>query len=99
MLVARSERDKANRDANRRWIYAYLLEHPCVECGETDPRLLEFDHLDVDRKRRSVSHLVAKNYSLRSVIEEMAKCRVRGVRCHRRHTFTQLGWNFGGALA
>ena len=30
---------------NKRRLYAYLSSHPCVDCGQTDVRILEFDHV------------------------------------------------------
>lgn len=49
------------RETNRALLLAYLLEHPCLDCGETDPVKLEFDHRDPSTKRTEVARLAAAN--------------------------------------
>lgn len=76
---------------NRFKLWEYLLEHPCVECGEDNPILLDFDHLDPKTKRKGIANMIALHYW--SVIEkEIAKCRVLCVKCHRIHTAKQRGY-------
>jgi hypothetical protein len=79
------------RAENRREIAAYLLTHPCVDCGERDVLVLEFDHRDPELKWKAIGVLaVARRWP--RVLEEIEKCDVRCVNCHRRKTAHQFGW-------
>ena len=76
---------------NLRRLVEYLLEHPCIDCGESDLLVLDFDHRDRRTKRMAVSTLL--RYAAWSALEEeIAKCDVRCANCHRRRTARQLGW-------
>lgn len=72
-------------------IIAYLREHPCVDCGETDPVVLQFDHVR-GIKRAHVARLVRDQRPWAEIAEEIKKCDVRCANCHFRKTATQLGW-------
>ena len=72
------------RKINRKKIWQYLLEHPCIDCGENDPIVLEFDHLR--DKIMPVSTMVAKCRSWNVIKKEIDKCEVRCANCHRRKT-------------
>jgi hypothetical protein len=84
-------RVRGHRERNRLLLFAYLLEHPCVDCGENDPVVLDFDHRDPANKRLEVSKLAGRN-PWPTVLEEIAKCDVRCASCHRRRTAKQFGW-------
>ena len=77
----RSQKTRAER--NQAWIYEYLLQHPCVDCGEKDPLVLEFDHIG-DDKSYEVTSLTS--LSLKRIQEEIAKCEVTCANDHRRRT-------------
>jgi hypothetical protein len=65
---------------------AYLLEHPCVDCGEADPVVLEFDHMR--DKVKAVSVLLSNGHEWKQILAEIEKCEVRCANCHRRRTAT-----------
>lgn len=63
----------------------YLLAHPCVDCGEADPLVLDFDHVR-GSKRANITELVAAGFAWKTIEDEIAKCQVRCANCHRRKT-------------
>jgi hypothetical protein len=69
----------------------YLMSHSCVDCGESDVRVLESDHVG-DDKVENVGTLCAQGASLIRFKAEITKCQVRCANCHRRRTAAQFGW-------
>ena len=63
----------------------YLLAHECVDCGESDVRVLEFDHVS-GTKSRDVTQMVQHGYSIAALEAEAAKCDIRCANCHRRRS-------------
>jgi len=89
--IARSKvRAPIDRQRNREFIAGYLSTHPCVDCGEADPVVLEFDHRDPNTKANGVGRLVHTT-TLPAVRVEIEKCDVRCGNCHRIRTATQFG--------
>ena len=70
----------------------YLIEffksHPCVDCGEQDPVVLEFDHLR--DKQFAIGPALSKT-SWKNILAEMKKCEVVCANCHRRRTARRRG--------
>ncbi len=67
---------------NKQFILEYLQMHPCVDCGETDTIVLDFDH--VRGKKSFCITTVMMSSSLKRIIQEIAKCDVRCANCHRK---------------
>ena len=81
---------REKRIRNLQYVWDYLLEHPCKDCGEKDPIVLDFDH--INNKSANISDLVRLGYSLRKIKAEIKKCVVRCSNCHRRKTANDFGW-------
>jgi hypothetical protein len=80
------------RAAHQQRVAAHLMAHPCVDCGEGDLRVLDFDHDDPAAKAAEVARLAAMNVSWERVASEIAKCSVRCANCHRRRTAEMFGY-------
>lgn len=75
---------KAHRKELQQYVLAYRKSHPCVDCGESDPIVLDFDHLH--NKDRSISEAVKRGWSIERLQREIDKCQIRCANCHRRKT-------------
>jgi hypothetical protein len=82
-LRYKAERQVSKREEARHFVYTYLKEHPCIDCGEPDPMVLTFDHIN-GIKKMNISQMVNQGYSLEAIRSEMAICVVRCANCHMR---------------
>ena len=90
LAVARNKQQR--RGDIREKVEAYLSTHQCVQCGESDLRVLEFDHVH-GGKLCNVSQLFANAARWDCIAAEIDKCEVRCANCHRRRTAMQLNWH------
>ena len=70
-------------------VHQYLSAHPCVDCGEENIALLDFDHLR--DKAADVSSMIRDGVSWELIAEEIDKCDVRCANCHARITALRIG--------
>ncbi len=73
----------------QRWVLEFLKTHPCAVCGETDPSVLQFDHLR--DKAYNISTLLVQG-NLAKLKEEMLKCQVLCANDHARKTAADQKW-------
>ena len=77
---------RKRRVAVERWMYLleHFRQHPCADCGETDPIVLEFDHTGDDKAFNISEGLISRPWPV--ILAEIAKCDVVCANCHRRRT-------------
>jgi hypothetical protein len=87
------ENTERHRENTRKWnakhfqvakefVSQYLLRHPCVDCGNSDIRVLDFDHVH-GNKKNEIANMVKNGSAIKSISKEIDKCEVRCANCHR----------------
>ena len=84
------ERKTAAREVAKQYVWDYLSTNPCIQCGESDPRVLEFHHRG--DKDKDVAYFVGGGWSVGRIQEEIDKCDVLCANCHRKLTVEERGW-------
>jgi hypothetical protein len=80
------KRNQTVKDRAYAYLGPYLLSHPCIDCGERDILVLEFDHKDRALKEGAIRHIIQNGATLEKVTNEVEKCDIRCSNCHRRKT-------------
>lgn len=79
-----------NKKITQEYVFEFLTKNPCVDCGESNPIVLEFDH--IGEKNKNVSELLYSGATLSRIKKEIALCEVRCANCHRIKTAHQFDW-------
>lgn len=86
-----AERNKVVKQTKQHFLYDYLCQHSCIDCGIQDPIVLQFDHVQ-GRKSFAISNMLHNRFSLIAIKREMEKCVVRCANCHARKTALERGY-------
>lgn len=93
IVKATTARSRGYRNHWSDYVIEYLKSHPCVDCGEADPIVLDFDHVNGKKLFNVSSWDKSPGDINKSLIDsEIAKCLVRCANCHRRRTAKQFGY-------
>ena len=84
------ERKHEARNVAREYVWDYLTRHPCTQCGEADPVVLEFHH--IGEKYMAVSQMVGGGYPVETIQAEIDRCVVLCGNCHKKLTMKDRGW-------
>lgn len=86
------EAQKKHRIRNRHQLIKYLKDHHCIDCGESDIRVLDFDHVRGEKSFNIGNAISGSHRSWKKILEEISKCDVRCSNCHRKKTAKQFDW-------
>lgn len=84
------EHNKKNKIRIKDFVLDYLSKNSCVDCGESDPIVLEFDHQR--DKEFNISEGLSKMISKDRIMNEILKCEVVCANCHKRRTAITQNW-------
>ena len=86
------ERTRIIKDKLRQQMLEYLSDKYCLRCEISDPRVLEFDHINPKTKSYSIAHGIASTLSWKNIMTEIDKCQILCANCHKIKTAQEQGW-------
>ena len=76
------EKNKNRKDRIKSWVRNYKSNLSCRKCGEHNPSVLQFHHLDPAHKDVSIFECVKRGWGIDRIKKEIAKCVVLCANCH-----------------
>jgi|TARA_Y100000015_G_scaffold20253_1_gene19597 transcription elongation factor Elf1 len=70
------------RKWNREFVNRVKKIFSCIDCGESNTLVLDFDHVKGE-KVENIADMVHRPKSVSTIKEEMRKCEIRCANCHR----------------
>jgi len=91
-LACRRRYKAESKARGKAYVAEWLKTHPCVDCGEADPVVLQLHHRNPEEKTATISDLITRQHvGNERLAEEIKKCDVLCANCHlRRHAAD--GW-------
>lgn len=87
---SRAQRRDQHRKDNQEAMLAYLMDKSCVDCGMSDMRVLEFDHVRGVKNFNIGNAISQQSWSI--IEQEIEKCEIVCANCHRIRTAQRGGW-------
>lgn len=93
LLEYKYDRQDRKREEARKYVWEYLSNQRCMDCGEYDPLVLTFDHVR-GTKKMNISQMVNQGYLVEVIQEEIDKCEVVCNNCHLRREKKRRGTQY-----
>ena len=91
--ATQKKKHKTHNVEGRTYVFNYLKKHPCIDCGETDVLMLEFDHRH--SKKFDISNGLLKKVPMHILRKEITKCDVRCSNHHSKKTHEEKNsWRY-----
>lgn len=90
MIIAMTEKELAHKTKQqyKKRLAEIKQASGCVDCGESNHIVLDFDHLR--DKKYNVSRMIHDGFSWKAILKEIQKCEVVCANCHRIRTYLRL---------
>lgn len=90
-IAKQVERNKIKVAEIKQYLWDYKVQRGCADCLETDPVVMEFDH--IGDKSFTISNFASKGKTLSKVKLELQQCEVVCANCHRKRTAKRSNWH------
>ena len=79
----------------RQWWDELKTTKQCERCGEQAPECLHFHHRDPREKELELANAIARGWSKKRIMAEVAKCDVLFANCHMKHHWEERNLSSG----